>query len=57
MAIAIFKDLASFNYGGLTFKAISACTVLCMDLISNPTSQESKDLRNDVCPISLRVDK
>ena len=36
--------------GGLTFKAVSACTVICMDLMSNPTSSFAADMRAEVCP-------
>lgn len=46
--VAIFRELAQFNYGGLTFKAISACCVLCMDLIGNPSSVEADDFKKDV---------
>lgn len=48
MTIAIFKELAEFNYGGLTFKAVSCCSVLCMDLMSNPDAEGAQALRQDV---------
>lgn len=46
--LAIYKELAAFNYGGLTFKSISACCVICMDLMSNPMSAFANNMRQEV---------
>ena len=46
--LAIYKELSAFNYGGLTFKAVSACCVICMDLMSNPDSSFAMAMRAEV---------